>query len=64
MIIYVNFPKKTVPAPYISDDHLCVVITHPTTSLPAKDNEATELGCEVNPSSRDGASARFDLKSN
>lgn len=41
-----------------------VEITHPTTAVLAKYNEATELGCEVDPNSRSGASGRFDLKSN
>jgi hypothetical protein len=41
-----------------------VAITHAQTTLPARYNTATELGWEVDPSSRTGTSARFDLKSN
>ncbi len=40
-----------------------VEITHPKVALPARYNTATELGFEVDPSRRDGTSARFDLKS-
>jgi hypothetical protein len=39
-----------------------VEITHPKTALPARYNMATELGFEVDPSQREGTSARFDLK--
>jgi hypothetical protein len=41
-----------------------VEITHPQVQLPARYNTATELGCELNPLSREGSSARFDLTSN
>lgn len=41
-----------------------VEITNQQPPVPARYNTATELGCEVNPSSRTGTSARFDLKSN
>jgi hypothetical protein len=41
-----------------------VEITHPSTPVPARYNTATELGCEVNSTSRSGTSARFDLKAN
>jgi hypothetical protein len=40
-----------------------VEITHPTVTLPARYNAATELGFEVDPSERGGVSARFDLSS-
>jgi len=40
-----------------------VEITHPQTQLPARYNTATELGWEIDPSSRTGMSARFDLTS-
>jgi len=40
-----------------------VEITHPTTQLPSRYNTATELGFEVDPVSRTGTVARFDLKS-
>jgi len=40
-----------------------VEITHPTVTLPARYNTATELGFEVDPAQdRTGTSARFDLK--
>lgn len=41
-----------------------VEITHGKITVPARYNTATELGWEVDPSSRTGTSARFDLKSN
>jgi hypothetical protein len=68
-----------VVRPAISDEHLpadlagnslvypglyLVEVTHPTTQIPARYNTATELGLEVDPTSRTGASARFDLKAN
>jgi hypothetical protein len=40
-----------------------VDITHPKLDLPARYNNATELGFEVDPSLRDGTSARFDVRS-
>jgi hypothetical protein len=40
-----------------------VEITHPKVDLPARYNDASELGFEVDPSLRDGMSAQFDLKS-
>jgi hypothetical protein len=40
-----------------------VEITHAQTTLPERYNTATELGALVDPSSRDGTSYRFDLKS-
>jgi hypothetical protein len=59
-----NLPENLASRPLLYPGLYHVEITHPTTSLPAKYNEATELGCEVDPSSRDGASAKFDLKPN
>jgi hypothetical protein len=41
-----------------------VEITHPDATIPERYNTSTELGVEVNPTSRTGTSARFDLKSN
>jgi hypothetical protein len=41
-----------------------VEITHPQAKIPARYNTATELGWEIDPSSRTGTSARFDLKAN
>jgi hypothetical protein len=40
-----------------------VEITHPRTQLPRRYNNATELGCYVDPSASHGTSARFDLRS-
>lgn len=40
-----------------------VEITHPQHSIPARYNSASELGCEVDPLSRTGTAARFELKS-
>jgi hypothetical protein len=40
-----------------------VEITHPQVDLPARYNDASELGFEVDPSLRDGISAQFDLRS-
>jgi hypothetical protein len=39
-----------------------VEITHPQQKLPERYNTATELGFEVDPASREGAAARFDLQ--
>jgi hypothetical protein len=39
-----------------------VEITHDQVQLPSQYNTETELGCQVNPLSRDGMSARFNLK--
>jgi hypothetical protein len=39
-----------------------VEITHPKVNLPARYNDATELGFEVDPSLRGGTSAQFNLR--
>lgn len=39
-----------------------VEITHPEQQIPARYNTATELGAMVDPTSRTGLAARFDLK--
>lgn len=56
-----NLPEKMAGALLVYPGLYHVEITHPTSQLPAKYNTATELGCEVNPTSREGTSARFDL---
>ena len=40
-----------------------VEVTHAQKMLPSRYNTATELGFEVDPKSREGSSAKFDLKS-
>jgi hypothetical protein len=57
-------PPKLAGASLVYPGLYLVEITHPQTQLPARYNTATELGCEVDPSAREGTAARFDLKSN
>jgi hypothetical protein len=57
-----NLPAKFAGAALLYPGLYRVEITHPQTQLAAKYNTATELGAAVNPASRNGASARFDLK--
>jgi hypothetical protein len=69
-----GFARPTIASEHIPDNAAGVAIvlaglysveiTHPQTPVPAKYNTASELGCEVNPASRTGTAARFDLKSN
>jgi hypothetical protein len=57
-------PSEYSNMPLVRPGLYLVEITHPERQLPNRYNSATELGWKVDPSSRTGASARFDLKSN
>lgn len=57
-------PEKLQAAPLVYPGLYSVEITHSEKTIAARYNTATELGWEVDPSSRTGTSARFDLKSN
>jgi hypothetical protein len=59
-----RLPPKLAGAMFAFPGLYQVEITHAKISIPARYNTATELGWEVDPSSRTGTSARFDLKSN
>ncbi|HYO24673.1 MAG TPA: hypothetical protein VEQ85_06955 [Lacipirellulaceae bacterium] len=59
-----ELPKQLADARLAFPGLYHVEITSPTSTLPARYNTASELGCEFDPSSRGGTSARFDLKSN
>jgi hypothetical protein len=51
-------------APLVRPGLYLVEISHPEKQLAERYNQSTELGWKVDPSSRAGTSARFDLKSN
>lgn len=57
-----DLPDNLKGQPLIRPGMYLVEITHPEQQLPARYNTATELGAVVDPTSRTGLSARFDLK--
>ncbi len=59
-----HLPDKLKGAPLVHPGLYRVEITHAQSTIPPRYNTATELGAEIDPSSRTGTSARFDLKSN
>jgi len=58
-----NLPEDLKGTALMAPGLYHVEITHPQRELPARYNTATELGFEVDPVSRTGTAARFDLTS-
>lgn len=56
-----HVPTEFRGSPLVQFGPYLVEVTHPERQIPAKYNTASELGIEVDPSSRNGLSARFDL---
>lgn len=54
-------PAEFRSMPLVQFGPYLVEVTHPERPLPARYNSASELGMDVDPSSRNGLSARFDL---
>jgi len=57
-----DLPKNLQGQPLIRPGLYLVEITHSERQIPARYNTATELGAVVDPTSRTGLAARFDLK--
>jgi hypothetical protein len=57
-----DLPENLKGQPLIRPGMYLVEITHPEQQIPARYNTSTELGAIVDPTSRTGLSARFDLK--
>jgi hypothetical protein len=57
-----RLPEDFRGLPLVQHGLYYVEITHPERQLPGRYNTATELALVVDPSSREGSSARFDLK--
>ena len=56
-----HIPLEFRGSPLVQFGPYRVEVTHPDRQIPAKYNTASVLGFEVDPSSRNGLSARFDL---
>jgi len=54
-------PAEFRSTPLVQFGPYLVEVTHPERQLPARYNSASELGLDVDPSSRNGLSMRFDL---
>ncbi len=59
-----NLPEKLKTAALVYPGLYTVEITHPDQQLPERYNAKSELGLLIDPTSREGGGARFDLKSN
>jgi hypothetical protein len=59
-----NLPEKLKGSPLMYPGLYAVEITHAEKQLPPRYNAATELGLLIDPTSREGAGGRFDLKAN
>jgi hypothetical protein len=59
-----NLAGKLKDIPLVYPGLYAVEIAHPNQQIPARYNTQTELGLLIDPTSREGAGARFDLKSN
>jgi hypothetical protein len=57
-----QMPPQLMGTPLVYPGLYHVEITHPQRPLPGRYNTATELALVVDPSSREGSAARFDLK--
>lgn len=57
-----HVPAEFRSTPLVQFGPYLVEVTHPDRQLPARYNSASELGMDVDPSSRNGLSTRFDLK--
>ncbi len=57
-----DLPDNLKGQPLIRPGLYLVEVTHPERQIPARYNSATELGAVVDPTSRTGLAARFDLK--
>jgi hypothetical protein len=57
-----DLPENLKGQPLIRPGLYLVEVTHPERQIPARYNSATELGVVVDPTSRTGLAARFDLK--
>ena len=58
-----HVPAEFRGSPFVQFGLYLVEITHPDRQLPARYNSASELGMDVDPTSRTGLTARFDLTS-
>lgn len=59
-----HIPEKLKGAPLLYPGLYHVEITHGEVTIPARYNSATELGADVDPTSRTGTSAAFALQAN
>jgi hypothetical protein len=57
-----SLPPQLKETPLVYPGLYRVEITHPERQLPSRYNSESELGIEIDPSSRSATSARFDLK--
>lgn len=57
-----HVPAEFRSMPLVQFGPYLVEVTHPERQLPARYNSASELGMDVDPTSRNGLAARFDLK--